>query len=303
MSNTSTIIVTYNCGDVIYQCIESIVNSHNCEVIVIDNASTDNTLEKISSFENKIILISNTQNKGFTHACNQGIKVAKGKYIFLLNPDAWFAEACLTTLSSKLEQDASIGAIAPNLNYPDGSFQNYTRTFPSVLALWVESFIPMKWWNKFSSYKKYTCQNIDFKKEQEVEQPAGAALLFRKQWTLDENYFIYGSDVDLCKTIIKDGYKIIQTPEAIVYHHQSKGGTENKKLRIYLDLDNYYGMKYYFKKNQLVFQLAAYKALFSSSLLARAVLASISNADDQKERWTKFKGFINNKNFLAINEH
>ncbi len=297
---TSIIIVAYNCADLIKQCIGSCIAEEGNEVIVIDNASSDDTLMQIAEFGKQIKLIANDKNKGFTQACNQGIKIAKGKYILLLNPDAWLTAGCLSTLSTYLNNNSGVGAIAPMLKYPDGSFQNYTRTFPTVKGLWVENFIPMRWWHKFKAYRSYTCQGIDFSTTQQVEQPAGAALMFRNQWQLDEAYFIYGSDVDLCKTIVNSGYKILQLPEAKVIHHQSKGGTENKHLRLYLDLDNYFGMYYYFKKFKQPFSAIGYRILFGISLFLRAVI-SIGRYSFTF-RWKKFLYFVQNKNFKAVYE-
>ncbi len=301
MPTTSILIVTYNCADVIQQCIQSALNEDNAECIVIDNASTDKTLQVIDAYKGQLSIIKNKINRGFTQACNQGIKKAQGKYILLLNPDAWLGSKSLNYLVQQLDTKPKLGAIAPMLKYPDGSFQNYTRRFPSVMGLWVETFIPMRWWNHFKSYRKYTCQDIDFTTDQDVDQPAGAALLFRKQWKLDEHYFIYGSDVDLCQTIKKDNYQIVQTPDAIVYHHQSKGGTENNKLRLFLDLDNYYGMKYYFKKFDKNGQYLAYSFFFAITLFVRVLVSAITLANDLSMRWVKFTGFIQNKNFRSIN--
>jgi len=305
MTNTplvSIIIVTYNCAEVIHQCINSCLKEKNSEIIVVDNASTDETLTLCEQFTNQIILIKNKSNRGFTQASNQGIKAAKGKYILLLNPDAWLTEGTLNALTTYLSSNTTIGAVAPILKYPDGTLQKYTRTFPTVTGLWVESFIPMRWWHKFKAYRKYTCQDLDFSITQQVEQPAGAALLFRNQWLLDENYFIYGSDVDLCKTIVNDGFQIIQTPEAVVYHHQSKGGTENQGLRLYLDLDNYFGMRYYFRKHNQPFNHLSYFTLFSLSLLLRTLFSIVSLNKDSRYRWEKFLGFIQGKNFKALYE-
>jgi len=299
MPTTSIIIVTYNCADVIYQNITSCIKEPNTETILIDNASTDGTLKQIESLKNDITLIRNNDNKGFTHACNQGIDKATGKYILLLNPDAWLKDGSLSLLNNFMDNNKKVGAIAPCLFYPNGNFQNYTRTFPTIKGLWIESFVPMRWWNKLIDYRKYTCQNIDFSVQQEVEQPAGAALLFRHQWKLDETYFIYGSDVDLCKKIILDGYTIIQTPKAKVFHHQSKGGTENNHLRMYLDIDNYYGMQYYFKKHNEKYNYFMYCFIFGVSLFIRALLSFILFSNDKIMRWKKFIFFIQHKNFTS----
>ena len=300
--NTSIIIVTYNCADVIEESILSCLNSNDTETIVVDNASTDKTRDIITNFSDKhLIFIPNETNKGFTQACNQGIKAAKGKYIMLLNPDAILQPETIPTLFNFIENRPNVGAVAPALYFPNGTFQNYTRRFPTICGLWVESFIPRYLWNNFSCYRKYTCQDLDFSKTQEVEQPAGAALFFRNNWFLDENYFIYGSDVDLCKTIIGEGYQIMQVTNSKVIHHQSKGGTEKSQLRLFLDLDNYYGMYYFFNKHKSHVTAYFYRFVFGMSLFIRSVLALLK-PHSFPMRWKKFVLFVKNKNFTAIYE-
>lgn len=301
--NISVIVVAYNCADVIKECILSCLNEPNVELIVVDNASKDNTANIVKTItDDRLSLVANTVNRGFTQACNQGIEFAAGKYVMLLNPDASLQTGSAATLAKYLDDHKDVGIVAPCLYYPNGQFQNYTRTFPSVMGLWVESFIPMKYWNLFKSYRRYTCQDVDFNKIQDVDQPAGAALMMREKWKLDETYFIYGSDVDLCKTVIENGYKIVQIPQAKVTHHQSKGGTENQQLRLFLDLDNYYGMVYYFRKHQFPIKAIMYKIIFAISLLGRAMLAIFGKKNTFGMRWKKFQYFIQTKNFTAIHD-
>ncbi|WP_016776037.1 glycosyltransferase family 2 protein [Anaerophaga thermohalophila] len=299
---TSIIIVTYNCANVIEEAILSCIENVNTETIIVDNASTDCTKEIVAQYSEKhLVFISNNTNKGFTQACNQGIKAAQGKYIMLLNPDASLQPLTIPTLLNYIENNQNVGAVAPSLYYPDGTFQNYTRRFPTICGLWVESFVPRSLWNFFPCYRKYTYQDLDFSSLQIVEQPAGAALLFRNKWLLDETFFIYGSDVDLCKTIISEGYQIVQLPESKVLHLQSKGGTENKELRLYLDLDNYYGMNYFFKKHHQQFKAFLYRLVFGLSLFLRSILA-LFMPHSLPIRWKKFILFAKNKNFTAFYE-
>lgn len=301
--NVSVIVVAYNCADVIEACIQSCLKDPHIELIVVDNASKDNTVIIIQSITNKrLTLVANPVNRGFTQACNQGIKMAKGKYVMLLNPDACLEVGSAAALAMYLNDHKHVGIAAPCLYYPNGEFQNYTRTFPTVMGLWVESFIPMKHWNYFKSYRQYTCQGIDFSQPQNVEQPAGAALLMRQHWQLDESYFIYGSDVDLCKTVVENGYRIVQLPQAKVMHHQSKGGTENKQLRLFLDLDTYYGMSWFYKKHGQKGNYILYRLLFTLSLFSRAFISTLSFSNDHTLRWKKLKYFLMNKNFTAIYE-
>lgn len=299
---TSIIVVAYNCSEVIEENITSCCQEIEAELIIVDNASVDDTVDKIKPYiSENVHLIRNKENKGFTYACNQGIKLAKGGFILLLNPDASLEPGTLDAMSKNLNNNPQIGAVAPVLFYPDGSFQNYTRTFPTVSGLWIENFVPNKYWNKFKAYRNYTCQDIDFTTEQNVDQPAGAAFLFRKNWLLDEAYFIYGSDVDLCKTIKEAGYEIIQTPSARVVHHQSKGGTENMKLRPMLDADNFFAMRYYFKKFNQRNDYYKYIALFGISLFGRMILSIFQGKEQLRLRYSKLGYFLANKNFQTIN--
>lgn len=300
----SVVVVSYNCADVIEENLKSFFNETGNELIIVDNASKDGTVEIVKSYlcEN-IKLIENSVNKGFTFGCNQGIRASRGKYLMLLNPDAFLQIGTISLLVKYLNLNQNVGIVAPCLYFSDGKFQNYTRTFPTVGGLWVESFIPMRYWNYFLSYRKYTCQDINFNNIQKVEQPAGAALMFHNKWELDESYFIYGSDVDLCKRIKDSGHEIVQIPEAKIIHHQGKGGTENITLKLYLDLDNYYGMSYYFKKFNQPMSLFYYRLIFSISLFARALFSFLEDKDSLKNRWKKFFLFIRNKNFLSIYEN
>lgn len=293
----SIITVTYNCSSVITQNILSCIGLENCEHIVIDNNSSDSTVEILEKYSDKIILIKNKINLGFTKANNQGIKIAKGKYVFLLNPDAFIFPDTIPKLSAFLDQNSDIGAVAPVLVFPDGSVQNYTRRFPKPAALFVESFIPRRLWNKFKIYRWYTYQSLDFTKDNEVEQPAGAGIMFRNEFLLDEAYFIYVSDVELCKNIIDKGYKIIQTPTAKITHYMSKGGTENLnlKLRMFLDLDNYFGMQYYFKKHNEKRHLVLYRVLFFMGLLTTA-LVNVFNSK-RNVKFARFFYFLKSYNF------
>ena len=280
----SAIVVSFNCADVIFECINSLLHHQDCEVILVDNNSTDATVKNLEPILNKIKFIPNSVNMGFTKACNQAIDVASGKYLLLFNPDAYVTDTTtLSLLVNELNNNPKLGAVAPQLLYPDGKLQNYNRRFPFVSGVIVESFVPSKFWNKFSSYKKYTYQDLDLSKENYLEQPAGAAILFRKEFRLDENYFIYGSDVELCKNIIDAGLKIKTVPASQVFHHQSKGGTENVNhlLKMYLQLEYYFAMRYFFRKHY-GYLYSAFYLLINSVFLFSVFLLAVPSLNSNK---------------------
>lgn len=265
----SIIIVSYNCKDVIAQCLQSCIEIRGTETIVIDNHSKDGSVDIIRSYGDNILFFEEKENHGFTKGCNIGIEAARGEFIMFLNPDASLLPNTIDNLLAHFKGDETLGAVAPTLLYPDGRFQNYTRKFPSVAGLAVEHFVPRRYQESFKGFREYLCLDVDFSHDQYVEQPAGAAIMFRNRGIkLNETYCIYGSDVELCREIIDAGFRIKQVTNAKVIHHQSKGGTHipNLKLKTYLDLDNYFGMQHYFKTHSTKSQVLLYKTIFTLGL-------------------------------------
>jgi N-acetylglucosaminyl-diphospho-decaprenol L-rhamnosyltransferase len=274
MPLVSIIIVSYNCEDLIADCVRSCLGVANTEVIVIDNGSKDRSPEILADFGGQIRFLREPVNHGFTQGCNLGIDQAKGEFIFLLNPDAALFPDSVERMLAYFE-NPRVGAVAPTLVYADHTFQNYTRTFPTICGLAVESFVPSKWRDRWACYRRYLCLDVDFSRNQQVEQPAGAAILFRNQLRLDETYFIYGSDVELCKNIIDKGLEILQVTDARVLHHQSQGGTGdgNPRLKMFLQLDNFFGMQVFFRRYRSAGYVWAYRAVFFAILLLIAVFS------------------------------
>ncbi|KYP15144.1 glycosyltransferase family 2 protein [Flavihumibacter sp. CACIAM 22H1] len=295
----SFVIVSYNCAEVIEDCINSVLQFGSDSVIVVDNASTDGTTSLLLPYKNRITLLLNSHNKGYTIACNQGIRESDRDYIFLLNPDAWLKNDSWTVLINILQQNTSIGAAAPNLYFPNGELQNYVRRFPTIAALLVEFFIPAKWWLKFPAYRKYTYADLDFSVQQMVEQPAGAALVFSRTYQLDEAYFIYGSDLELCRRIYADNKKIVLVPNAQVFHHQSKGGTGNSNsvLRVYLQLDALYGYAHYFRQYRSVLYAQLFRLVFALALGIVAFFSLFKGTTVFSLKYERFRGFLKGKNF------
>ncbi len=299
----SFVVVAYNCASVIRTCIESLlVYAPAQQYIIVDNASKDGTTQILQEFDGQIDLLLNKCNNGFTKACNQGINLAKGNYIFLLNPDAYLSESSIKELLLFFTENPDTGAVAPLLYYPDGTKQNYIRTFPTISGVFVESFMPMKIWNRFAAYKNYTCANLNLEIIQKIEQPAGAAIMFHNDILMDENYFIYGSDVELCKNIYDRGRSIYLVPSAKVYHYQSQGGTQdaNPVLKMYLQLDSYFAYSRYFKLHKSTLYYYCYRSIFSLALFGIAFISLFTlNEGSIKLKWNRLALFLRHKNFRS----
>lgn len=197
----SIIIVNYNGEKIIKECLDSILSyqsNYSMEIIVIDNASKDQSSAILSKYSNRIQIVQNPDNKGFATANNQGLKIATGKFIFLFNNDAILLPKTLDTLINYLNNHPEVGAVAPQLLNPDRSNQQYG----SSLGQWM--------------YSKTDTRYVSF--------ISGAAILMQKSVLeklggLDENFFFYNEDIDLCKQLMKKGYKIAFMPTAQVIHY------------------------------------------------------------------------------------
>lgn len=253
----SVVTVTWNSGGEIMSCIESVsksAGSLSTEIIVIDNNSSDDTVEKVLQAAKKgdriVRLVENNSNEGYTKACNKGILLSTGKYVLLLNPDTEAIGSAAEQLASKLEGEPELGAVAPQLLNGDGTVQSSCRTLPGFRDIFLEfSLLPVIFpSSRFVSRWKMGYFGHD--KEQIVEQPMAAALMVRRSLLeklggFDERFFMFFNDVDLCKRIIQSGHKILFFPEAKFRHE--KGVSVNKSKSRMIDAWNRDCIEYFRK--------------------------------------------------------
>lgn len=215
----SIIIVNYNGDKYLLPCLESVfksVTQYDYEIILVDNASTDQSISSISSLLDRLVLIQNTQNMGFPVANNQGIANANGRFVFLLNTDTVISADTLEILTNYAKAHPEAGAISPRLRNRDNTIQ-----------------IPGNPLIK-SPYLKNTPTSVSF--------ISGAAFfttmdIMKTIGGLDEAFFFYNDDIDLCIRIKKIGMEVIQLPNGDVLHYG--GGSSHfdfKRL-------NYEGMR------------------------------------------------------------
>ncbi|MCJ7497214.1 MAG: glycosyltransferase family 2 protein [candidate division Zixibacteria bacterium] len=230
----SIIIVTWNSEEFIKSCLESIFNSQvstDFEVVVIDNASQDETVKIIQEIFHQVKLISNQKNLGYAKGNNQGIEIARGGYILLLNPDVDLKENCLQLMLDFLEGHKEIDALGPQLLNLNGTIQPSCREFPDFsILLWEISGLSTLF-PKSRIFGRWRMGYFDFQSLREVDQPMGSCLLLRRKileriGILDERFPIFFNDVDLCYRMKKNGGKLYFFPEAKAFHY--KGGSTQK---------------------------------------------------------------------------
>jgi len=283
----SIIIVSYNVQDLLQKCLESIYASKiqcSFEIIVVDNASSDQSGELIQKRYPQIKWIQNQENKGFAAANNQGIRLANGAFIWLLNPDTEITPEALDSLKHVIEGDSLIGACGSKLINLDGSLQISCYPFPTlgrefVRMFHLEGLIP----NTSYPMDQWDSQNI-----YPVDNLQGASLLLRKSaleevGNLDEAFFVYTEEVDLNYRLKKAGWKIYWVPYSIVVHHGGQSTKQNKTamfLELYKTKIQFF-RKHYGKVTTALYKFVLYFASLTRILSGRIMGLKTNSLDNQ----------------------
>lgn len=230
----SVIIVNWNVRDFLRKCLGSLYNftrDAQFEAIVVDNASTDGSADMVAAEFPQVRLIRNSSNLGFAAANNIGLKEAKGSLVLFLNPDTEITDNAPGKMAAFMYAHPGASAIGCRLVYPDGLLQHTTRHFPSVFTdlmakMYLEWSFP-----KSGLFNYYHMGLWGHDRLREVDVPFGACLLVRKDVLerlggMDERFFMYYDEIDLCHRIKKGGGKIYFVPDITVIHHANKSSDQ-----------------------------------------------------------------------------
>jgi len=226
MVRCSVIVVTYNSAEAIGLCLEALARE-DCEIVVVDNASQDETVRRVEEFVawHELRLLANDRNLGFAAAANQGAHEASGDVLLLLNPDAIAQPGAVKALLQCMESTgaaAAGGALLESNGKPARGFA--FRRLPTAATLLCEALLVNQLWPRNPLNRRYRCLNADYAQPQEVEQPAGACLTIRREaWAelsgFDEQFVpVWFEDVDFCKRLLERGHKIVYCPIASFSH-------------------------------------------------------------------------------------
>ncbi|HEY1242119.1 MAG TPA: glycosyltransferase family 2 protein [Bryobacteraceae bacterium] len=221
MAHVGIVIVTYNSTTVIDACLNGVVNS-GAEIVVIDNASSDNTVAVAA--RPGVRVVANSTNVGFAAAVNQGFSLLACPYVLLLNPDT-VLQSGLEPLRAACDLPRAAGASGILLSC-DGKPQVgfMVREFPTPTVLILESLLLNRLWPGNPLNRDYRGLTLDYSKRQAVEQPAGAFLMIRRDaWEqlggLDEGFWpLWFEDVDFCRRAADREYRWYFVPDAVAKH-------------------------------------------------------------------------------------
>lgn len=237
----SVIIVNYNVTQLLRNCLLSIqkyIDDIRYEVIVIDNASTDTSWKDLMIEFPDFHFIASPTNDGFAKANNKAIETAKGEYFLLLNPDTEFEGVYMKEVLHFADSKPNLGCLGLRMHDVRGEFlPESKRSVPDMFNSFEKLFTNFKKNNSKSYYRN----DIDEKEISEVEVITGAFLLiknevYEKVGGLDDAYFMYGEDIDLCYTLLKRGYINYYYGKVSILHHK---GESTVKDEVYLE--RFYG--------------------------------------------------------------
>jgi len=233
MPDLSVIIVNWNVRDLLRRCLHSILASLpacQLEIIVVDNGSTDGSPEMVRTEFPQVHLMANPDNRGFTAANNQGLAVARGRYVLLLNPDTEVVGDALETLVAFADAHPDVGVVGPQLLNPDGTVQSSRRRFPTLAtalleSTWLQPYAPRRLLARY-----YVLDRPD-DEVQDVDWVTGAALMARREAVeqvgpLDEGFFMYSEELDWCRRFRAAGWRVVYLPTARIIHHEGKSSEQ-----------------------------------------------------------------------------
>lgn len=278
----SIIIVSWNTKKILADCLDSINKSsfsQPYEIIVVDNASSDETSDYIKNKYPSVRLISNTANKGFAFANNQGAEIAKGKYLFFLNPDTILFEDTLNNLIEFMDKNPDIAMCGPKILNDDLTIQKSVRNFPSWKAAFYR-YTFLKYFGIFKSkFNHWHNRSFNYEIQSDVEQIIGAAILTKKNIfyninCFDERFFMYYEEVDLCHRLVMSGNKIVYFPNSKLIHLGGKSAKQIPATTRFMTLKS---LLIYLQKNTQFINYKILSLLFKFGVLIRQLSEFILN--------------------------
>lgn len=221
MAAVDVVVVSYNSRGELRDCVEPLTRLADVEVIVVDNASSDGSLEVIADLPVERIALP--QNGGFGHGCNAGWRAGRSPYVLFLNPDARIDSEALDRLVAVLEGSAGAGAVAPRINHDDGTLDYSLRRFPRLRSTYARALFLHRIFPRATWTDELIRGPEVYAQPRSPDWVSGACILARRTVLeelggFDEGFFMYCEDIDLCRRIQDAGHDLRYEPAAVITH-------------------------------------------------------------------------------------
>ncbi|MCK6604259.1 MAG: glycosyltransferase [Ignavibacteriaceae bacterium] len=252
----SIIIVNYNVKEFLQNLLDSIYRASgdiSAEIIIVDNASDDGSVEMVKEKYPGVILIENQENTGFAKANNLGLKIAKGKYLLLLNPDTLVSEDTFTKMFSFFDKYPDAGLATCKMIGSDGNLQlACRRSFPDLWTSFTKVTGLSTLFPKSRLFARYNLTYLDENKTYEVDAISGAFMMMKREvyekiGGLDEEFFMYGEDLDWCFRVQKAGWKVYYYHETQIIHYKGESTKRSSlnETRVFYEAMHIFVKKYF----------------------------------------------------------
>src|SRR4051794_27519765 len=230
--SVDAVVVTYNSAETIRPCLVSLLQDGRTAVWVVDNCSSDDTLRSIEGLP--VIALPQGENRGFASGCNIGARHGRAPYVLLLNPDAVISAGGLAALVDVLDRNDEVGLCAPKILEADGSLEHSQRYFPRLRTTFAQAFFAHRVFPDAPWADELVRRPASYAEAGSPDWVSGACMLIRRSLLeelggLDEGFFLYGEDIDLCRRVRKAGWDIRFVPAATVTH---LGGASGPRPRL-----------------------------------------------------------------------
>jgi GT2 family glycosyltransferase len=251
----SVVIVTWNGKAFVLECLDSLKKAESrlsVEIIVVDNASTDGTLEAIRREFPHVMLIENTSNLGFARANNLGLELARGKYFCLVNSDVNVPSATLAKMFSYMEENPTIGLLGPIMRDPNGGIGQSVMWLPTI---WNSLCCALGLHRIFRNSKilgGFEASGYSYDRTEDVEVLTGWFWMARRSaieqvGPLDQQFFMYGEDIDWCYRFRRAGWRVVFYADAEALHYGA-GSSRKHPIRFHVEMRR--ANLQYFRKHQ-----------------------------------------------------
>ncbi len=297
----NVVIVSYNVKDFLHQCllsVEKAAKGIDTLVYVVDNCSQDGSVEYLRRLHPQVRFIENQENLGFARANNKAIRQSDGEYVLLLNPDTILTEHTLHECIAFMDTHSEVGCVGVKQLKSDGSFALESRRgVPTPFTAFCKMSGLCSLFPKNRKLGRYYMQYLDADQQNEIEIVSGAFMFLRRSALnesgyLDEDFFMYGEDIDLSYRLLKRGWENWYLPTPILHY---KGESTNKSSYRYVHVF-YEAMLIFFRKHyghlSILYSLPVKFAILVKGALAYLTMRLRRHVDERKER-TEYLSSLN----------
>jgi len=274
----SIVIVNWNTGPLLRDCVRSLIEG-NADVpyalIVVDNASRDNSVQLLLSAYPDITLLQNQHNEGFARANNRGFAYCKAPFVLLLNPDTRLSNGALRRMRILLAEHQAWGCVGAQAVDAAGTLQWTCYHFPTLRSEFYELFWLSKFFPRNRFFGRYLMSYWDHRTLREVDWVSGVCVMFRREildrvGAFDEQYFLYGEDMEWCYRVRKKGYRIMYAPDVLITHYQ---GSSSDQVPIESLREKYTGRLRFFKTHYQAVAFCGLQVIYVCGFLLRAFVS------------------------------